>query len=558
MPSITLYRIADADLSDGCIGAILSVEDVQPSEIPVKAEIPCRLFIFRDPPEIPEWAQYIATLAARPLGIPAREAIGAILLLRPNARHRVLYAATWGSARFHLRSDRLEPDWGLRCALNLISGEKAGESSWDPARVRALRSKRVSQNTLIAEIQSSRKTTIDSFPFSADVDQLRRVTGTPTDASRFGSTISGGVSIHVKRPDDAGKLISLCREIERAHNSTDYQRHFGWIDNVSQVTDQKIITQVLDRIIVALREGRVHEFNLSPPTLVTWDNVAKFAYQWGHRKSDDVEEPSVESFHEFLVKRDLLSALSADALREAIKLHALDGGNEKIQSWTISRCLSGEFRIGSDAYILDDGALLSVATDYLRDLNNFTSAIKNSGLLFPTMDRNEAEDSYNVRVSKSLGSAILLDKLTVRRPQATAIEVCDVATSEKQLIHVKKGTSSSSLSHLFAQGVVSAELLHMDPDFRNEITKLVSSGPNRKGQVRKFTGSGASRIRDFQWLHGKNFEPHASEVVYAIMTDRPPGMRKDELPFFSKVNLRMRCHELRRMGFKYSLTLVNV
>jgi uncharacterized protein (TIGR04141 family) len=207
MPSVSLYRIADADLTDASIRTILWMDDSPPAEVPLKREISGRLFIFRDPPDTPEWAQYIAPIATRELRIPAREGIGAVLLLKPDARNRIVYAATWGSGRFQLRSDRLSPDGGLRCALNLISGEKTGERSWDPARVRALRSKRVSQNTLIIEMQSSRKTTIDSFLFSADVDQLRRVTGTPTDIKRFGRTVSGGVSIHVKRPEAPHELL---------------------------------------------------------------------------------------------------------------------------------------------------------------------------------------------------------------------------------------------------------------------------------------------------------------------------------------------------------------
>jgi uncharacterized protein (TIGR04141 family) len=170
MPSVSLYRIANADLTDASVREVLWMEDTQSTEIPLRKDIPGRLFTFRDLPEIPEWAHYIAPLATRRLDIAPREAIGAVLLLRPDARRRVIYAATWGSGRFQLRSERLEPDGGLRCALNLLSGGKAEEATWDPARVRALRSKRVSQNTLITETQSSRKTTIDVFPFSADVD----------------------------------------------------------------------------------------------------------------------------------------------------------------------------------------------------------------------------------------------------------------------------------------------------------------------------------------------------------------------------------------------------
>jgi uncharacterized protein (TIGR04141 family) len=87
----------------------------------------------------------------------------------------------------------------------------------------------------------------------------------------------------------------------------------------------------------------------------------------------------------------------------------------------------------------------------------------------------------------------------------------------------------------------------MDAAFRKEVKKKFSN---------KLMGTGAGLMKDFAWLHVKQFEPHVCEVVFAIMTERPREMSREELPFFSKVNLRMRCHELRRMGFKYSLALV--
>jgi uncharacterized protein (TIGR04141 family) len=545
MASISLYRIPDADLTNQGVDEFLSLEEGS-SEVRLRDGFPGRLFTFVEPAEIPEWAQYVRPLAVRAPDIPARQAAGAVLLLKPDARRRLVYAATWGNGRFQLRAGRLQPDAGLRCALNLISGEKSGERSWNPARVRAVRSKRVSENTLITETQSSRKASIETFPFSADADQLRRVTGTPINAATFGSTITGGASIQVKRPAEPRNLITLCRSIERVHNSTDYQRHFAWIDNVSPIRDARKLEDVYKLIVDALKAGATERFNLSPPSLIEWEDVASFRYQWG-RKSVDVEEPSPETFREFVAAAQLMPELTVEALQETPKLHALDGNQERIQSWPINRCLSGEFVIGADTYILDDGALLSVASDYMGELNGFMRNVPDAAQAFPRVRGSENEGSYNRRVALGLDGAILLDQRTVTRPRATAIEVCDVAIRSRHLVHVKKGTSSSSLSHLFAQGVVSAELLHMDARFRERVATLLAEN---------FVGTGARRMRDFAWLHAADFQPNTCEVVYAIMTG-PRHMGKEELPFFSKVNLRMRCHELRRMGFKYSLALVS-
>jgi uncharacterized protein (TIGR04141 family) len=101
---------------------------------------------------------------------------------------------------------------------------------------------------------------------------------------------------------------------------------------------------------------------------------ATFAYQW-ERKSSHTDEPSPESFRTFLLEHDLMTELSAEALREVPRLHALDADGAKMQSWPIGRCLSSELTFGPDTYILDEGTLLSVAKDYLVDLNRFTRTI---------------------------------------------------------------------------------------------------------------------------------------------------------------------------------------
>jgi len=114
-----------------------------------------------------------------------------------------------------------------------------------------------------------------------------------------------------------------------------------------------------------------------------------------------------------------------------------------------------EIQLGGSSYIIDEGALFAVDKDYLSKLNAYVSALPSSTITFPDTKRRQREDAYNKLLSNSLPKALLLDKRNVIRPGGTAIEICDVALSSKRLLHVKRGMSSASLSHLFAQGVVS-------------------------------------------------------------------------------------------------------
>jgi Family of unknown function (DUF6119) len=64
-----------------------------------------------------------------------------------------------------------------------------------------------------------------------------------------------------------------------------------------------------------------------------------------------------------------------------------------------------------------------------------------------------------------------------------SIELCDLLTRNRRLIHVKKRGTSSTLSHLFSRGVVSAELLARESPFRTSARERAAAldRPSRNG-----------------------------------------------------------------------------
>jgi len=85
----------------------------------------------------------------------------------------------------------------------------------------------------------------------------------------------------------------------------------------------------------------------------------------------------------------------------------------------------------------------------------------------PRIRNGEAEGDYNVRASED-NDLLLLDKQAfIFDGYRNRIESCDLATKNGDLIAVKKMTSSATLSHLFAQGSVSAKLLKLDTRYRD-------------------------------------------------------------------------------------------
>jgi len=164
----------------------------------------------------------------------------------------------------------------------------------------------------------------------------------------------------------------------------------------------------------------------------------------------------------------------------------------------------------------------------------------------------EIEKDYNCRLAGGASDRFLkLDGKITRPGGATSgIELCDVLSSDGELIHVKRKSRSSTLSHLFAQGNVSAAAFVDDEVFREELRKVVCkvSTPQTQGR----------------WLA---LIPPAGEVVdrtrycvtYAVVTNaRPNSNGRDWLPFFSKLNLMQQARQLRTIGFKVAVTRVAI
>ena len=71
-----------------------------------------------------------------------------------------------------------------------------------------------------------------------------------------------------------------------------------------------------------------------------------------------------------------------------------------------------------------------------------------------------------------------MDKTNIAPKKQTQIEPCDLYTVRNQranLIHIKISTRSSSLSHLFNQGVNSVEIIRLNDDSRNKLKSLIDN-----------------------------------------------------------------------------------
>ncbi len=119
-----------------------------------------------------------------------------------------------------------------------------------------------------------------------------------------------------------------------------------------------------------------------------------------------------------------------------------------------------ETELDGHLYLLSEGEWFVVEHDFAAEVTAGVASIPAIDLHLPTSRRGEQESVYNTRAADECGLA-LLDRKTFKFG-GSPIEVGDLVSPAGHLIHVKRKTQSSTLSHLFAQGRVSAEALKVD------------------------------------------------------------------------------------------------
>jgi uncharacterized protein (TIGR04141 family) len=470
---------------------------------------------------------------------PSPSVSAALFIAVTTGKHRPMFAFTFGfSGRFLVQDDAFERGFGLRTALNLVYPRSAGLA--DPGRLKAVGSKRRAEGTVRAERQASRGSTFESF----DVDRVREMVGSafgiPHDQNVWGRRIGGGDALHLAVPnvtfDDLGRL---CRDLEIERRRDDYQDRFGWIDNVRPVGDPALFATLGNEVVARLKARDIESFDLAPPEIIDWSEVSGFRYHFDttprKSKPDIRHDLNLLSYLNGLQhhRPTHYADLDVDSLRRA-RVNAVDGDGRLKRQWPVWRCLTGELRIGDDVYILDEGDFFLVDPAFDVELNTFIDGIPESGVTLPDGKRGEKEEIYNKRAAAAAG-CVLLDQDLVRLSGHSAIEVCDLISPDRQLIHVKRGARSRELSHLFAQGTVSAELLQMRPDFRTAAATKIAAKD----------AAGAC-----SFLSGADITTSEFEVVFAIIDAWRKPVLSQRLPFFSKLNLRHSTEFLRARGFR--------
>jgi uncharacterized protein (TIGR04141 family) len=525
---VTSLASADAALREFGEEVTLSDEHVQG----------IRLFTAATPLSRPPWASYVERVVGRELLLPANASSGALLLVpaeSPPGVQRVVAFVFGVSGQHFLKRSRVEHGFGLRCALNACFPRMARVSAL--TALRSIDSKAFGEVALDTRQLASSQVGFEVFGMNIQTDLLRAIVGRPANENAWGLSVSGKDSFGFSVP--AGKsLHRVARDLLRLWQGKDYRKLFPWVDNIQPVRDDRLIDELEEATVEAVRRL---ELDVLGPEELDLPRVSYYRIK-GDSRVNQRQFLDLEHY----VNRVGRDEIALDHLKQDW-IASYDDDGRQIERKSVFECLAGDLSHAGNSYVIADGEFYAVDRDFIRTLDRFIDEIPvYSGL--PAAQLGEDEDAYNRRAAQDPGLVLLDTRTIALNGRTTPVEPCDLFARTGTFIHVKRHVRSSTLSHLFSQGAVAAELVATNDDFRNALRDLI-----RTVESERKVADPAYQVGAYSVLADDRPPSFSRKVVFAIIARWDGRPAANVLPFFSKVNLRQRAIELERLGFTTAL-----
>lgn len=459
----------------------------------------------------PEWSRFLREGTNETIPLLINSSTRAILFIKYTD---YIFAFVFGMGRYLIKEEAIIRDFGIRVVLNSVN----------PTMLRSIDTSTFDEITVHSRTQTSRMSDIYNFGHDIIRDYLRAVTGVPTN-EKLGSVITGRDSVHFSYELNYQSIKDLCEYLLLQYQSVEYRNHFDWFDNLQYITDPVLLNSLNDALIREITTGNNSSLHLAPPEIINWDDICGFSFTEMGQVYEDLK---ANDFFNLLIQRGI--DVTVDKLKRR-NIFVKDSNSNTIIKWTIYNSIVFETEIDNELYILTFGLWFKINRSFVDIVQTYLQTISESSCFLPTCNLLEKEGEYNDRVSRELEDLLTLDRQLITF-NSSRIEVCDLLTRDKKLIHVKPWDSSSTLSHLFSQGRVSAEMLLQEIEFRT-LTRQIISGLDLSFQ---------------DVIEEAVFNPREYEIVFAVI-DSSGSPLNERLPFFSKLNMMQTVKYLRSLGF---------
>lgn len=472
----------------------------------------CRIYIDSKKCKLPHWLDIVNGFLPKEQqkNLNQSASSGAVIALKVKNR---IIALCFAAGRFNIDQEKIESRFGLKTCLNLQTTNK----------FKNLRIQSLEANSVQKQESRSSWVELDDFSINIENEMVKSVTG-QVDSEYFGKNISGFDSLSIKIDFDSTDIHNVCETLLNAYESDSYKQKYDYIDKIFPVNDKALISR-LDTELFKKIKNRDEDVWMCIPDFINWEEIEYFTYL-GTSEKDDIY---IEDFYEAIDNNKIKSI--ADLKKKAINGYSCEGKTK--YSKPAYYCTTAEVSIQGQSYILNNAKWYAISQDLEKDLKQLDIEIQNNcetnamaGLPNCTYDK---EGDYNKACA--INGFDVWDRNLINNT-----EVCDLWSNKKEFIHVKKYSSSSLLSHLFNQGLVSATQMYQSRDFRSKVETHGNSN-------NLFTAGKMIKSID-------SFNPQEYSVKFAIISK---DINKFRLPRFSLISYRQTKKNIEDMGYKVGI-----
>lgn len=477
------------------------------------------LYIRKEPQKPPPpWTKlFTSNEGVPPDSFGHTRAVGAAFVV---CHHQQKFVLTFGTGYHLLNTESIERDFGLRVTLNSV----------DPDKLRSLDKASYDHNPLNSRTQSTKDVDIFDLAVDAELDILYAITGA-SSVPIFGAQVTGRDALTLFVETDINGILKILSQALTLY-TTKLPQKFEWVDNISRIRDKDTI-EVLDLLLDdELAKKSSPGVWLGEPEIVDWESQIGYSFDL-RQNTPRYPVLDMQQLREYLNER---SQKPQTQLLKDTWVHVNNADFQASKTWSAYRCLYAEIKEQAHHYILRNANWYKVDEDFSTKIDTYIETLDLYQHPLPDYCH-DREEEYNESVSKSDPTFTLMDKKTIKvGGPYDKLEFCDLIKNGTDLIHVKYYRSSNTLSHLFAQGFVSAETFIKDADFRALLNPKLPD---------------CIRLTDAK----PRPDPSRYKIIYAVATDKK---LPKELPFFSKITLKNSVKTLRALDFRVELAEIKI
>ncbi len=472
------------------------------------------LYVLDTKPKEAWWKFYFGI--TRPLKQVAK---GALLFLPVEDR---VFCLTFGHTYHYLQDDSFEYDFGLRITLNSIDPEKIRTTDiLEPGIAKRQR------------IQSPIDSELTFFDFDHDSTIVKNLAGKVKDQYKdLFKKVTGASSLRIGSKAAAEDLVDLCKNLLDLYKNEDYKKLFPDIHNITPVKDPSIL-ESLNRQLIIDFQGEEPTVVLTIPAIFEENEIYEIAFSPG--RSDYYDDVKIGYYREFLSSQNL--KVTDIKLLKKHRMLICDENHDVKKGFSVFKSLLYDVELENNHYHLCEGQWYQIESNFIKRLSMAIDKYFEKSQLIPFNHKDE--EAYNQAVAANDSHYICLDRTNIAPAGSKQIEPCDLFRIENGrpvFYHVKRSTRSSTLSHLFNQGLNSIELLKSEPEALSAFIQLIKSSLGRESA---------------------SIAIEKAKIVFEIITHKPAKQKSKNLPLFSKINLHRTIKAMRRMGVDVAICYIN-